>query len=84
MLRTFLEKNRFNNYFFRKLQSRKALKFRIRPENLDDGVVLYVAESEKAYGDFFAVILKNGHIELRYNVGGSKRIINWSKHQNLF
>ncbi len=57
---------------YEKLTSKKSIKFKIRPESDEDGVVLYAAESGKAYGDFLAVIIKDKHIELRYIVGGSK------------
>lgn len=53
-----------------RLVGKKNLKFKIRPETDDDGVILYAAESEKAFGDFIAVVLKDKHIEFRYVVGG--------------
>lgn len=56
----------------RKFTNKRGIKFRIRPESTEDGLILYAAESEKAYGDFLAVIIKDKYIELRYNVGGSK------------
>lgn len=53
-----------------KLTGKKNIKFKIRPESDEDGVILYAAESERAYGDFIAVVLKDKHIEFRYIVGG--------------
>lgn len=41
------------------------IKFHVRPENTDDGVVLYVAESETSSGDFAAVVIKDNHFEFR-------------------
>lgn len=58
-------------FFFSPLLSKKILKFKIRPNSINDSVLLYTAESEKAYGDYFAVIIKDRHVELRYSVGGS-------------
>lgn len=55
-----------------KFQTKRSAKFRIKPDSLEDGVLLYAAENEKTYGDFIAVVLKDGHIELRYSVAGSK------------
>lgn len=49
---------------------RKSIKFKVRPETDDDGVIVYAAESDRAYGDFIAVIIKDKHIEMRYTVGG--------------
>ncbi|XP_055374705.1 basement membrane-specific heparan sulfate proteoglycan core protein isoform X7 [Condylostylus longicornis] len=49
--------------------SKLNIKFSVKPNNLEDSVILYVAESERANGDFFAVLLKNKRIELRINTG---------------
>lgn len=53
-----------------KLTGKKNIKFKIRPESDKDGVILYAAESDRAYGDFIAVVVKDKHIEFRYIVGG--------------
>jgi hypothetical protein len=53
-----------------KLTGKKNIKFKIRPESDQDGVILYAAESDRAYGDFIAVVIKDKHIEFRYIVGG--------------
>ncbi|XP_070509913.1 basement membrane-specific heparan sulfate proteoglycan core protein-like isoform X1 [Chironomus tepperi] len=53
-----------------KLTGKKNIKFKIRPESDQDGVILYAGESDKAYGDFLAVVLKDKHIEFRIIVGG--------------
>lgn len=53
-----------------KLSAKKNIKFKIRPESNEDGVILYTAESERAFGDFMAVVVKDKHIEFRYIVGG--------------
>lgn len=53
-----------------KLSGKKNIKFKIRPESDEDGVILYAAESERAFGDFIAVVVKDKHIEFRYIVGG--------------
>lgn len=52
--------------------SKLNIKFNVRPENDADGVILYVAESEKANGDFAAVLIKDKHYEFRFNTGASK------------
>lgn len=64
--------NSLSLLYFSRLQSKKSLKFKIKPNTLDDAILVYTAESEKAYGDYFAVIVKDGHPEVRYSVGGSK------------
>ena len=55
---------------YEKLSGKKNIKFKIRPETDQDGVILYAAESDRAYGDFIAVLVKDKHIEFRYVVGG--------------
>lgn len=43
----------------------------VRPDRVDgnDSVVLYVAESETANGDFAALVVRDGHLEFRYTTG---------------
>ncbi|XP_055635671.1 basement membrane-specific heparan sulfate proteoglycan core protein isoform X6 [Toxorhynchites rutilus septentrionalis] len=53
-----------------KFQTKRSVKFRFKPDTLEDGVILYAVENENTYGDFFAIVLKAEHIELRYSVGG--------------
>lgn len=52
--------------------SKLHIKFQIRPENTENGVILYVAESERANGDFAAVLINDKHYEFRFNTGASK------------
>ncbi|XP_062714560.1 basement membrane-specific heparan sulfate proteoglycan core protein isoform X8 [Aedes albopictus] len=53
-----------------KFQTKRSAKFRIKPDSLTDGVLLYAAENEKTYGDFISLALRDGHVELRYSVAG--------------
>ncbi|XP_037037177.1 basement membrane-specific heparan sulfate proteoglycan core protein isoform X11 [Bradysia coprophila] len=53
--------------------SKLHIKFQIRPENTENGVVLYVAESERANGDFAAVLINDKHYEFRFNTGARLR-----------
>lgn len=46
--------------------------FNVRPENDKDSVILYVAESDHASGDFAAVVIKDKHYEFRFNTGARK------------
>uniref|UniRef100_A0A1A9VWV6 Basement membrane-specific heparan sulfate proteoglycan core protein n=1 Tax=Glossina austeni TaxID=7395 RepID=A0A1A9VWV6_GLOAU len=49
--------------------SKLNIKFRVRPNSLDDAVILYTAESEMPSGDYVAVVLRNKHVELIINTG---------------
>lgn len=42
----------------------------VRADNDKDSVILYVAESEHASGDFAAIVIKDKHYEFRYTTGG--------------
>lgn len=54
------------------------IKFNVRPENNQDSVILYVAESDHASGDFAAVVIKDKHYEFRFNTGARKCPMNFA------
>ncbi|XP_058175045.1 basement membrane-specific heparan sulfate proteoglycan core protein [Anopheles ziemanni] len=56
-----------------KFQSRRSIRFRFKADSLENGVMFYAAEHEQAYGDFMAVVLNNGVVELRYSVAGKMK-----------
>ncbi|XP_053672067.1 basement membrane-specific heparan sulfate proteoglycan core protein [Anopheles nili] len=56
-----------------KFQSKRSIRFRFKPDSLENGVMAYAAEQEQGYGDFMAVILNNGFVELRYSVAGKTK-----------
>uniref|UniRef100_A0A182NMM7 Basement membrane-specific heparan sulfate proteoglycan core protein n=1 Tax=Anopheles dirus TaxID=7168 RepID=A0A182NMM7_9DIPT len=56
-----------------KFQSKRSIRFRFKPDSTENGILFYAAEHEQAYGDFMAVILNNGFVELRYSVAGKMR-----------
>ncbi|XP_037931811.1 basement membrane-specific heparan sulfate proteoglycan core protein [Teleopsis dalmanni] len=49
--------------------SKLNVRFKVRPNSLDDAVLFYAAESKLPAGDFIAVVLRNEHIELIINTG---------------
>uniref|UniRef100_A0A182RB94 Basement membrane-specific heparan sulfate proteoglycan core protein n=1 Tax=Anopheles funestus TaxID=62324 RepID=A0A182RB94_ANOFN len=53
-----------------KFQSKRSIRFRFKPDSLENGIMFYAAEHEQSYGDFMAAILNNGFVELRYSVAG--------------
>lgn len=42
---------------------------RIKPNNLDDGLLLYCGETEEGYGDFVSLAIHNKHLEFRFDAG---------------
>ena len=73
LLGTFtLNFERFRGMFcFSKFQSKRSIRFRFKPDSLENGIMFYAAEHEQGYGDFMAVLLNNGFVEIRYSVAGS-------------
>lgn len=49
--------------------SKLNIQLKVRPENLNNSVILYIAESDTVNGDFAALILKDGHIEFKFMTG---------------
>ncbi|XP_073829721.1 terribly reduced optic lobes isoform X13 [Musca autumnalis] len=49
--------------------SKLNIKFQVRPNSLEDAVLLYAAESRLPSGDYAAVVLRNKHVELIINTG---------------
>lgn len=55
------------------------MNLKIKPRDLNDGVLLYCGESEEGYGHFTSLALKNKHLEFRFDVGSGPAIIKSSK-----
>lgn len=49
--------------------SKLNIRFQVRPNSLDDALLLYSAESKLPSGDYVAVVLRNQHVELIINTG---------------
>ncbi|XP_054087653.1 basement membrane-specific heparan sulfate proteoglycan core protein isoform X5 [Zeugodacus cucurbitae] len=49
--------------------SKLNVKFKVRPNSLQDAILLYAAESKLPSGDFIAVLLRDKHVELIINTG---------------
>lgn len=45
------------------------IEIEIKPQSLDDGIVLYSGQSEDGSGDYVVVLMKDGYLEFRYNTG---------------
>ncbi|XP_055911049.1 basement membrane-specific heparan sulfate proteoglycan core protein isoform X7 [Eupeodes corollae] len=53
--------------------SKFSIKFSVRPDSLEDSLLLYIAESKLVSGDFIAVVLNDKHVELRINTAARLR-----------
>ena len=52
------------------------IELEFKPQTLDDGVIMYSGQSDNGRGDYFAVLMKAGYLEFRYNTGSGKYSIN--------
>lgn len=48
------------------------IEIEIKPQSLDDGIVLYSGQNEDGSGDYVVVLMKDGYLEFRYNTGSGK------------
>ena len=49
------------------------MKFKSTDE--EDGILMYVSQSDEGLGDFAAVIIKDRHVEFRFDVGSGMAVI---------
>ena len=61
------------------------IELEFKPQTLDDGVIMYSGQSDNGRGDYFAVLMKAGYLEFRYNTGSGKYsiTINASRDKSL-
>ena len=55
------------------------LKFRFKPKALDDSIIAYCSQSNEGVGDFAAVIIKDSHLEFRFDTGSGAAILRSKK-----
>ncbi|BFZ23346.1 hypothetical protein BsWGS_26385 [Bradybaena similaris] len=46
-----------------------------KPKSLDDGIILYNTQSQDGKQDFIAIIIKNGHLEFRFDTGSGPAVL---------
>lgn len=42
---------------------------KFNPADTGDGILMYSAHSDEGLGDFAALMIKNGHVEFRFDIG---------------
>jgi dystroglycan 1 len=47
----------------------------IKPQSLDDGLVLYSGQNEDGSGDYVVILMKDGYLEFRYNAGSGSTVL---------
>ncbi|XP_043237332.1 basement membrane-specific heparan sulfate proteoglycan core protein-like isoform X3 [Amphibalanus amphitrite] len=55
----------------------RQLKFDLllKPEKVEDGLLLYAAQNEQGQGDFVALAIKDKHVEFRYDTGTGAAVL---------
>ncbi|CAG9863069.1 unnamed protein product [Phyllotreta striolata] len=48
---------------------------KVKPNTLDDGLLLYSSESEEGFGNFISLAIRDGHLEFRYDAGNGVSVI---------
>ncbi|XP_057651716.1 basement membrane-specific heparan sulfate proteoglycan core protein-like isoform X28 [Diorhabda carinulata] len=51
------------------------LTLKIKPNTLEDGILLYCSESEEGYGNFISLAIKDRHLEFRFDAGNGATVI---------
>ena len=55
-----------------------GMKFRINPPEVNDGILMYAAQSDDGQGDFASLAVKDKHLEFRFDTGSG----NMSRNRN--
>ncbi|XP_028137681.2 basement membrane-specific heparan sulfate proteoglycan core protein isoform X7 [Diabrotica virgifera virgifera] len=51
------------------------LTLKVKPNNLEDGILLYCGESEEGYGNFISLAIKDRHLEFRFDAGNGVTVM---------
>ncbi|XP_076086554.1 basement membrane-specific heparan sulfate proteoglycan core protein-like isoform X4 [Mytilus galloprovincialis] len=72
---------RFNKTSFAAYAAVQGAKFEMKielefkPHSLENGIVLYSAQSNDGIGDYVSLALRNGYLEFRYNTGSGPAVL---------
>ncbi|GAB6018614.1 hypothetical protein CHUAL_000299 [Chamberlinius hualienensis] len=65
----------FAAYSTSKITKRQSFHLKIKPRSLNDGLILYAAQSESGTGDFVSLSIKNKRVEFKLDTGSGATII---------
>ncbi|XP_072390119.1 basement membrane-specific heparan sulfate proteoglycan core protein isoform X28 [Diabrotica undecimpunctata] len=51
------------------------LTLKVKPNNLEDGILLYCGESEEGYGNFISLAIRDRHLEFRFDAGNGVTVM---------
>ncbi|XP_056009495.1 basement membrane-specific heparan sulfate proteoglycan core protein-like isoform X3 [Ostrea edulis] len=55
------------------------IELEIKPQSLDDGLVLYSGQNEDGSGDYVVILMKDNYLEFRYNTGSGPALMKSKK-----
>ncbi|XP_062598285.1 basement membrane-specific heparan sulfate proteoglycan core protein-like, partial [Saccostrea cucullata] len=55
------------------------IEMEIKPQSLDNGLVLYSGQNEDGSGDYVVILIKDGYLEFRYNTGSGPAVMKSKK-----
>nr|XP_022341960.1 basement membrane-specific heparan sulfate proteoglycan core protein-like isoform X4 [Crassostrea virginica] len=55
------------------------IEIEIKPQSLENGLVLYSGQNEDGSGDYVVVLMKDGYLEFRYNTGSGEALLKSKK-----
>ncbi|XP_061163155.1 basement membrane-specific heparan sulfate proteoglycan core protein-like [Saccostrea echinata] len=55
------------------------IELEIKPQSLDNGLVLYSGQNEDGSGDYVVILIKDGYLEFRYNTGSGPAVMKSKK-----
>lgn len=58
-----------------KAQRRLKVSLKVKPNDANDGLLLYSSETDEGHGDFVSLAVKDKHIEFSFHVGGKSTVI---------
>lgn len=51
---------------------RLKIALKIKPSDVNDGVLLYCSETDEGHGDFISLAIRDRHLEFRFDAGNGK------------
>lgn len=58
-----------------KQQRKLKVSLKVKPSDLNDGILLYSGETEEGHGDFVSLAIRDRRIEFRFDAGNGKFFI---------
>ncbi|XP_046742518.1 basement membrane-specific heparan sulfate proteoglycan core protein [Diprion similis] len=71
----FLDRNAYLAYRTPKALRKIKLAMTFKPSDSGDGILMYCAQNNEGLGDFIALVIKDRHVELRFDLGSGMAVV---------